>query len=177
MNKEYDHITDYLNSRISKNKDEADMVRGLIADFALLWNQYERTVYNKAHGHSKIKEAIEQNRLEEIENLDELYKRFEEYVKDREHKLTARDLRNMFGSNDPRRKIQDDRLEEEFEKVLSEPIQSNKIYLLLLITERVRNNMFHGTKGSWDLPKQQELFRICNELLMSVLKYARLEDV
>ena len=63
-----------------------------------------------------------------------------------------------------------DILEDELEYALYDKSPRGKVYLLLFIAAKVRNNMFHGTKDTRTLDEQKELFEIINELLMSVLE-------
>jgi hypothetical protein len=51
-----------------------------------------------------------------------------------------------------------------------------KTYLLMIIAAKIRNNMFHGTKGPWELKENKELFKICNELLMCILEATCFKD-
>ncbi len=43
------------------------------------------------------------------------------------------------------------------------------VYALLLIANRIRNNLFHGNKSIDKLPGQTELFRVVNQLLATFL--------
>lgn len=180
----YDHIDYYLKNRI--NDPNAPEVRNLIADFALLWNQYERTLYKKEHHIYEIKKTIKKFKLDDIEEIDELYDRFTKYVISRDYEFTVDDIHEMFNINfiskqwDEKKQkyiFKGDIHKRDLENAINIKDKYNKIYLLLLISAKVRNNMFHGTKGAWELPKQKDLFRICNETLMCVLKKTHMEDI
>jgi hypothetical protein len=181
----YDHIKDYLKGRIKDPKDPE--VRGLIADFALLWNQYERTIFEGEHHIGDVQKKIKSFKLDRMANVKSLYDRFKNYVEYRRYDFTYEGLTDMFKiriikevgvdkNNEPiftRGEIE----EESLRKMIEIDNPFNEIYLLLFITAKVRNNMFHGTKGAWELPKQKELFRICNETLMNVLEETHMQNV
>ncbi len=170
----YDHINEYISSRV--NDEE---VRGLISDFAILWNQYERTIYEGEHHIRDIRKKIHQYpKIKDIENLDELYNRFLKYLEYRHISFSCDGLGEAY-----RIRIKDDNnlkgeiFRADLERILNGNDSYSKTYLLLLIAARVRNNMFHGMKGQWDLKEQKELFRICNEMLMAVLEITNLKDL
>lgn len=184
MSATYDHINDYLKARI--NDPKAPEVRGLIADFALLWNQYERTIYNGDHHIYEIKRTINHFNLDDIKEIDELYDRFQKYVLSRKHNFTINDICEMFkiriierqwDEREQKYKNKGDIFKRDLENAINGDDNFNKIYLLLIIAAKVRNNMFHGTKGAWELPRQKELFRICNETIMCVLRKTHMEDI
>ncbi len=171
----YDHINDYINSRV--NDDEARM---LVSDFAILWNQYERTLYEEGHHIGGIWGKIREynNQILGINELDNLYNRFIDYL----------DLRNISFDYDGIKKAYKFRIKEEnqvdrydikkwqLEDAINKKDPLHKAYLLLLIAAKVRNNMFHGSKGPWELSENKELFKIINEMLMAVLEATNLKN-
>ena len=172
---EYDHINDYINSRV--NDDEARM---LVSDFAILWNQYERTLYEKGHHIGAIWSKINKykNQILSIQKLNDLYNRFSDYLKFRNIPFNYDGIEDAYKFNVKKEKP-DDRIDIEkwkLEEAINEKDPIHKAYLLLLISAKVRNNMFHGTKGPWELSEQKELFKICNEMLMAVLEATNFKD-
>lgn len=171
----YDHITDYIDGRV-----QDDEVRMLVSDFAILWNQYERALYMGEHHIGAIKRILRSYAIiKDIPNLDELYNRFLDYLKYRNIQFDYDGIRFAYGI-----RIKDNSLDNsgdiyrnQLEQAISRKDLESKAYLLLLITAKVRNNMFHGNKGTWELKEQKELFRICNEMLMAVLEITNLKDL
>ena len=157
-NSNYDHINEYLDERINNDKE----ARELVSDFALLWNQYERTLFNSNHHLKDLRETLDFFNISI--NVDELFYRFKEYLKKRKISYTPYELNEAY-----RIELKGEYYEK-FARMIYTDCPEDRLYILLIIAARVRNNMFHGTKGPWELPKQKELFRICNEVLMKVLE-------
>ncbi len=173
MNENYDHINEYLDERVNKD----DKARKLVSDFALLWNQYERTIFHGEHHIWAIKMHLtDAVKSEEIENL---YNDFIEYLHIRKipftfdgmvgaYNIRIKEIEEENNPNSDNVKYDFDR--KTFEKILNRKDKRGKAHLLLIIAAKVRNNMFHGTKGAWELPEQKGLFVICNKLLMEMLE-------
>lgn len=183
-NNNYDHINEYLNARI--NDSHPTEIRQLIGDFTILWNQYERAIYDKGHHIYEIKSKIALHKLEKIPNITVIYNRFKKYVSYRGYEYTAESLIDMFNIRIIKNKFDKrtktvkklgDIDQRDVETMIRGSTPFEKLYCLLVIVAKVRNNMFHGTKGAWELSKQKDLFRLCNELLMSVLETTNTQDI
>ncbi len=171
MNNNYDHINEYINSRV--NDKEA---RELVSDFAILWNQYERCLYNGEHHIGTIWKKIKYYKLEKIPNINILFNRLINYLSKRKIDFSYEGIIEAY--NIRIKKEKDDKgdiYENVFKNIIICNNSYKKINLLLIIAAKVRNNMFHGTKGPWELKEQKELFRIINETLMETIKYTNNE--
>jgi hypothetical protein len=170
----YDHINEYINKRV-KDKE----ARELVSDFAILWNQYERTVFEGEHHIRGIKDKINQySDITERPQINVLYDRFEKYLKSRNIKFEYEDIKRAYNirikKDNPKRK--GDLYKDELEEAINNKSSIAKTYLLMIIAAKIRNNMFHGTKGPWELKENKELFKICNELLMCILEATCFKD-
>ena len=169
----YDHINEYINNRV--NDREA---RELVSDFAILWNQYERTVFKGEHHIGGIRIKIKQHYyITQMPQINVLYDRFEKYLKCRDIKFEYEDIKRAYNiriKNDPKQK--GDLYKDELEDAINNKSSIAKTYLLMIIAAKIRNNMFHGTKGPWELKENKELFKICNELLMCILEATCFKD-
>ena len=161
-----DYINKYLNGQIKG--DDPIVIRTLIGDFAILWNQYERTIYKKNHRIGMIKKKIKKWHLDRINSIDSLYLRLKKYIEHRGYHFSKEDIRERFNIDN---KISDD----DINSMITGNTNFDKVYCLLVIAARVRNNMFHGDKGAWELQEQKELFMICSELLMGVLEITNMK--
>ena len=171
----YDHINEYINNRV--NDGEA---RELVSDFAILWNQYERTVFKGEHHIGGIRKKIEQHDyITEMPQINVLYDRFEKYLESRNIKFEYEDIKRAYSirikNDNPVRR--GDLYKDELEKAINNKNSFAKTYLLMIIAAKIRNNMFHGTKGPWELKENKELFKICNELLMCILEATHSKDL
>ena len=178
---QYDHIDDYLQIEIYEPKDlnrpNEPKIKGLIADFAILWNLYEKALYKKEHRLRYIKKVIKENHLSEINDIDYLYSRFKEYIQNKYGQFDKSIIANRFNIRVKEEILNDNRIEEKFwditnydlDRMIRGISEFDRIYCLLIIVAKVRNNMFHGIKDITELPKQKELFKICNATLISIL--------
>lgn len=178
----YDHINDY----ISRSVDDEE-TRLLISDFAILWNEYEHNLFNDEH-HIKDINKMMNSKLNLtggsiINKMNNYYENLKEYIVHRcgfdydsivstfnvyiKKQLEKDGVVQKYSNG----KIifQGEIYEDDFRKL----IQSNDVYdklrFMLIIVARVRNNMFHGLKGIYDLKYQKDLFKTCNEILKFVL--------
>jgi hypothetical protein len=69
-------------------------------------------------------------------------------------------------------------LRETVRRAFATPAPDSKtlVHALLLLTYRVRNNLFHGEKELYSLPCQTELFNELNSFLATFLEEARLNE-
>ncbi len=182
---EYDHIKDYVKNSVGDEETQL-----LISDFAILWNEYEDELYDKGHHIKSIPKMINTLKINGYysNRIEKLHKKLLDYIKSR-NEYDYDKLVNgfnilikepVFNSDGSIKHYDDGNIVyqgEIFEDKLKEIMNSNKIcdklYFMLLIVARVRNNMFHGLKGIYDLKYQKELFRTCNEILKIVLDIKR----
>ena len=170
----YDHINEYINNRVKDRE-----ARELVSDFAILWNQYERTVFKGEHHIRDIRNKINQYYINEIPQINVLYDRFEKYLKSRNIKFEYEDIKRAYNIRikDDHPEYRGDLNKDQLEKAINNKSSFAKTYLLMIIAAKIRNNMFHGTKGPWELKENKELFKICNELLMCILEETDSKDL
>ena len=133
--------------------------------FALLWNMFESKACDKnANQHSIIKSVQDADGfgLLKIERYEPILNFFKHrYVTFN----TIND--NFLGlqlTNQAAKKIVNDVLIENYFDL------NNVVSALLLITHRIRNNLFHGNKNVESLPNQTDLFVMINFLLSRYLE-------
>lgn len=164
MNRDYDHIKDYIAEGIDSD------VRNLIADFAILWNNYENYLFSKDYKFEKLYKDNKGNELV----IDTIFKNMNNYAENEVLELYD-GFFNYYNakSRDTFRKEYSIRYSDISDDDLNILMKSkdlkSKYLLLLLVTGRVRNNMFHGIKIISQLNDQKELFEICNRLLTLTL--------
>jgi hypothetical protein len=171
----YDHINEYIDNRV--NDSEA---RELVSDFAILWNQYERTVFEGEHHIGAIRNKIrDYYSITNMPQINELYDRFEKYLEYRHIPFDYEGIREAYSIRikDDSPDGKGDLYKNQLEEAINYKSSFAKTYLLMIIAAKVRNNMFHGTKGSWELKENKELFRICNELIMGILEVTHFKDI
>lgn len=160
MNRDYDKIEEYIERTLDKE------LRLLISDFAILWNEYEKNIFNTCYCSRKLKSKIIDNVDYDDnfqQNINRLYLRFKKYLEDRKILFSTKSIINSY-------KIRNNDISpEELNKLIESSDDKDKLYLLLLIIARVRNNMFHGIKRLDQLTNQKELFKISNETLTLIL--------
>ena len=82
-----------------------------------------------------------------------LYDRFEKYLKSRNIKFEYEDIKRAYSirikNDNPERK--GDLYRNQLEEAINNKSSIDKTYLLMIIAAKIRNNMFHGTKGPWEL--------------------------
>lgn len=154
----YDHIDKYI-----KNKVNDDETLSLVSDFAILWNLYEDELYGENYKPSKLKNMIGifdiVNRDDITSDINLLFCRLKDYIASK-HSFGYSSVVNAFSI-----RIGKDINESELRFIMQSDSCIDKLNFLLLIAARVRNNMFHGIKGVYDLKNQKELFRVCNSVL------------
>ena len=185
QNNEYDHIKDYVKNSVGDEETQL-----LISDFAILWNEYEDELFDKGHHIKSIPKMIADLRINGYytSKICKLYDKLIEYIKSRNEYsydklvdgyniLIKTPVLNDDGSikhyDDGNIVYQGEIFEDRFRKIMNSTNIEDKLYFMLLIVARVRNNMFHGLKGIYDLKYQKELFKVCNEILKLVLDIKR----
>lgn len=185
MNNNYDHIKKYVADGVG---DEDTQL--LISDFAILWNEYEDELYSKEHHIKSISKVVYRLNIdEEFENvINRLFDDLKGYISSKSgyvfekivnayHILIKEPLKDEYGNiqyyKDGRIIYRGEIYEEELKRIMFSEDVNDKLYFLLLIVGRVRNNMFHGIKGISELKTQKKLFMTCNEILKLVLDINR----
>lgn len=185
IDEEYDHISNYV-----KNSVGDDETRILVSDFAILWNEYEDELFSKGHRINLISNMINGLKIKNIYivKIEELYNKLVVYIKSK-NEFTYNEI--VKGYNilikkakcDNNGNIMQDKYgnaiynggipKEELKRIMTSDNYLDKLHFMLIIVARVRNNMFHGTKGISDLKYQKELFKTCNAILKLVLDIHR----
>lgn len=169
MQDEIDHIDLYINSNIH------EPTRVLIYKFAVLWNLYENSLRKNEHGTRNIKNIVSHVGLDKDEHMrdkiDNLYDRLVKYIKETGVFSTDSIIRRYHifveDSDRPQRKRDIDI--DELNKIVCGSSLEDRIYFLLLISTKIRNNMFHGIKEIPTLNSQVEQFAICNDTLKIII--------
>lgn len=185
MNDDYDHIRDYVVKSVGD-----DETRLLISDFAILWNEYEDELYNGEHHIKSIPRTLKRLNVEidSFENkISNIYFRLVNYIKSkgefsfdgivRGYNVILREpviengkiLKYDNGEIIYRGEI----TELNLKRIINSDMPVDRLHFMLFIAGRVRNNMFHGSKGIYTLKEQKELFKACNETLKLVLDIKR----
>ena len=182
---EYDHIKDYVKKSVGDEETQL-----LISDFAILWNEYEDELYDKGHHIKLIPKMISDLRINGYysSKINKLHEKLVNYIKrrgeydyyklvDGYNILIKEPVLNADGSikhyEDGNIVYQGEIFEDKFRKLLEGISVEDKLHFMLLIVARVRNNMFHGLKGIYDLKNQKGLFKTCNEILKLVIDIKR----
>jgi len=139
-----------------------------IANFTLLWSLYEGTILNTEGNANKIIRVVRS--LSAHGNL--ILKPFRDdiaYFSNRYYDgtdFTPEFHRLNFRSGDHRSLIE--------KVVLRQTTDEAEILsAILIIILRLRNNLFHGTKWSYEMKGQLESFRHANSVLMAVIDLHR----
>ncbi len=167
--------------------------REIICDFSILWNIYESECFyddvdennrrvpifseikherildfinNKINNNPSLKHTY-------IEEINFIYEKLVRYLeKNIVYINNYKSVCDYFHITDPHG------IKEVREIIKREELDYfDKFHLLLVITFRVRNNMFHGTKETNSLNSEKDLFLICNNTMLlainDVKKYIR----
>lgn len=173
MIKVYYDIKDYINNNIDED------IRILISDFTLLWNAYEGYLYNTRYKAIYIMAMI--NRRKNVFNdnsdlIDSFYNRLKKccinkygyFSASTLYKNFSMNISDIFKKDDNNIYTEKDAIQK-LDNHISMDDSINKLYIMLLIVGRVRNNMFHGIKLIKQLDQHEEIFNISNDILAFVL--------
>lgn len=159
-------------------------MRIILADFIILWNLYEKNIYDiaikKYDNQPNFTESVynyicneyiyfdEENKKQ----LNQLYFKLEIYMAKRrgmkKYHLNYKDFIKFFHSD------KNQTLEIWFKNINSSDTLFTsvlKAQIMLYAVMRVRNNLFHGTKSMYKIEEQYELFEICNNILSLFVGY------
>lgn len=161
---------DNIQLYIEKCLDEE--IRLLISDFAILWNKFENDFFEQNYHFCKFEDKV-LCRID-IKNIDlkkkiytlkdELFIYFESRGIDTPPISSEKIICNY------NIRIPNDITKNRLDEIIKCEGTKNTLMFIMLIVGRVRNNMFHGIKDIGDLPKQRQLFKICNEVLKLMLE-------
>lgn len=172
MKTEYDHIKEYISADIDED------LRLMISDFALLWNNYESSLFSKMIDgewepkysafdlKNKIDDIMLDINTDDIEEINVVFDGFEYYCQKRYGAFNWNTLCTHFKF---RNELKDDEALVLISKSQNMGDIKSRLLLLLIVIGRIRNNMFHGIKEIKELNKQKDLFLMANAILSKVL--------
>ena len=173
----YNHIRSYVNNLV----DDSD-TRELISDFAILWNLYEKELYQNGHDVWKIRHLLKKYNFSQTnkDSIECLYKRMYNYLLEKRYvdfelKIDIKRLIDGFNIRIINRSVDGKIIKNgdiefcKLNKLVTSNYYIDKLNLILIIVSRVRNNMFHGLKEVKDIIGNKELFVICNQTLKFML--------
>ena len=137
---------------------------GPILCFSLIWNLFETRACGRHATQESIRRAVDH--ADESGRLE--HSRYEPFLTFFQNRYQGRSSDETF-----RRLLMENQTAQEMVRraLLGEAQDlNNKVYALLLIGHRVRNNLFHGNKEVGSLPRQTELFVAVNALLATFLE-------
>lgn len=147
-----------------------------VLGFCLLWNLFEDRQCNKHANPESISKCVKQAFKNEADGIFKCIRYTEclEFFRRRffsNGELSATDektdkLLDAFFQNG-----KEQELREIVRQAFTRPSRELKviIHALLLLTWRVRNNLFHGEKELYNLPRQADLFNVINIFLATFL--------
>ncbi len=156
---------EWITTHVRGGKDIAEETLSLVADFTLIWALFEGT---EAHGEDVVVVDELQSIAERVshefsdQRLDEFVAFWSNrYIEDgsTNHRFNRLNL-----THGPHRTLVEDVLLE------NENSCVNRIHAILLITYRLRNNLFHGAKDVRHLDGQKDNLRYASDLLKTVLE-------
>ena len=159
-NTEFEYLN-WVNKRLETNINPNKIKSALM--FSVLWNMFEHEVCDDKFNLEKVKEKVEQYKIELSYFEDEL-----NYFKVRRKNYSGDNYieNGLRGTESQKRTIAnllDDNITDKIERVLA----------LVLIIFRLRNNMFHGPKEVRDLEYQEPNFKTANSILKKFLNFIK----
>jgi hypothetical protein len=153
----------------SENIEYSDEIISIIGYFTILWNVYERNLFNRDFKINKIKDFVTKQSwdIEDFQsNFNYFVNRYTESDTQSPNSLCIKPLHQDFFDD-----IRPPDLKTLAEKVLtgSNNTTNEIVEVCLIIAARYRNNMFHGVKDPFELESQKENFKNALELLYMVL--------
>lgn len=181
MNDEYNH-----NAKSIMEKSLSKEIRILIGDFSILWNLYEKYLYEYAkevyandygnkekyyqenihYGILKIIKDKTNNFLNIEEDINKNFEILKYFLSNQYININLEELMCFFRINNNANS------QKEITELFDSRKQfvnnlTNRFHLLLIVIYRVRNNMFHGSKAVITLSDEKDLFIIgCNIISM-----------
>lgn len=155
----------WLESRAPGFKDLPEDDRRAIFDFAFLWSLFEAEIMEANARVDRITEKIDAWAAADILCAD-LYDVELAYFRDRY--FADGELTYHYPYLDLRKHDHPDLVEAVIRGVNNDP--RDRTLALLMIIWRLRNNLFHGAKWSYQIKGQRENFMQANAVLMRVLE-------
>lgn len=140
-----------------------------ILQFCLMWNLFERDACKKSANYTTIGNAVLHAFAKEKLSLSSFQEHLA-YFRNRSQRegMTIDQYLHALKMNDVNAKYL---VTGVLSSSLTDP--NNVVYALLLITHRIRNNLFHGEKEIALLHSQVGLFRTVNSLLATYLSVTK----
>lgn len=142
------NIADYLNRRDLET----------IGRFTATWAVFEQELFSKKCGMWKIRSVISEDKIADMtlqSLVQQLKNELFSYTNGTDECISALQFRNS---------ETDENAKEQTHKWLSGEILCT-YQLSIYIIFRIRCNMFHGEKMLWNLQQQEQLFKICTDIL------------
>lgn len=147
-------IIEKINKKYSVNLIREEIQ--YILDFSLLWNLFEKEYFKKRFRKDKIRDSLNCFRIE-TDLLDDSFGYFKDsYILDWEKNGKSKYL-NIRSSKE---------VEEITENLIND---KDKLYTIILIISRFRNNLFHWEKRIELIDWQKENFKVANNFLVHLL--------
>jgi hypothetical protein len=145
-------MVDWINNRFDTNLSDREL--NPIKDFTLLWNIFEKMIFNNSFSIPRMSEIIYESDMK-IEDFNDIFIYFRNrYVTNREVNRRFYDLN--FRNQKRMEFVRDTLIDEN---------QNDKILSVGIIIYRLRNNLFHGLKDFRNLSGQVENFLNANRFL------------
>jgi hypothetical protein len=143
-----------------------------VLGFCLLWSLFENNQCDQRANPQAIRRCVDRA-YEKSHPSESQYERCLEFFR-RQYFPNGAPSKESLDAFFQNKKEQD--MREIVCKAFGEPPPDPKIivHALLLLTYRVRNNLFHGEKELFSLPRQAELFNQINSFLATLLDEIRL---
>lgn len=123
-----------------------------ILDFVLLWNLFELKYFEKYFKENKLENFIKNNNYNEINELDDIFIYFKDRYSENDDKF------NNLNIKDKKEDIKNNLL-----------TWDNKLYTVIYIISRFRNNLFHWSKRVEFIDLQKENFEKINIFLLELI--------
>jgi hypothetical protein len=156
-----DWVNDYTQPAVRIDQE----VFGPILQFSLMWNLFERDACGKQATPLNIERAVRDAFSAGLLSVEPFAEHLT-YFRDRSQR-NGMTIDNYFAALNMSDASAKNIVRGMLAGSLTDP--NNLILALLLVTHRVRNNLFHGEKEVALLHSQVELFRVINSLLATYL--------
>lgn len=172
MENNYDRFVNYLN-----HSQVFPKLKEKISVFAIAWYSYEAEFFDNDYKPQSLYPKIIKNiRLEDNEKdaINNLYTRLLTYFEQRnigfdlESIWKAYRFESGFNKNSDRYEDNIRTTKNIIRKLMNPQDEKDKLQFILMITARVRNNLFHGLKPLHELNENEELLNVAIETLILV---------
>jgi hypothetical protein len=152
--------SDYISNKILQGFENVEEIK----NFSILWSVFECEKCSQNANINKFREIAKKFTTlnqESVDFLTFLRKRYE-------------DNREAFISLDIKRSISEEKYLNTINDIILNRYDTysdeEKIFSLLVILYRIRNNFFHWEKARYSFQWQSDLFEACNAFLISLIK-------